>query len=339
MRAVVHGTGLIGASVGLALRAEGWDVAGWDPDPDALRAAADRGAVDVTYENPAQGVQETDLLVLAGPPTATAHALEELSTAALVTDVAGVKVPIVRAGRHLPHFVGGHPMAGREHTGPAFATASLFRGAVWVLTEDDADREDLDRLSTLVASFGDQPLTMPAADHDRAVARISHLPHVLAGALLRLATSDSQAFGLAAGSFRDVTRVAASEPGWWTEVLISNADPLADAIDELQRELASWREAVTEARAEALEEALGTARDARSRLGPAVVQVRVLLVDRPGELARVGRALETSGVDVRDLQLRHAVHGGAGVLTLAVRPHEAEALRAALTEQGFPPEE
>lgn len=335
MKAIVHGTGLIGSSVGLALAVQGWEVAGWDPDPQALEMAERLGAVARSLDGPGDGLDQVDLVVLAGPPSATLDTLATLTTPALVTDVAGVKVPIVVAAGHLPHFVGGHPMAGRASSGPGSASASMFQGATWVLTEDGSNEADLDRMTSIVASMGADPTVMSAEEHDAAVAQISHVPHLLAASLLDLASDEPQTLGLAAGGFRDLTRVAASEPGWWSEVLLANSDHVVTAIEALEERLLSWKGALRAGRPDQVTGALERARTTRSGLGPGVTQVGVLLFDRPGEIARVGHALEQSRVDVRDLQLRHAEHGGGGILTLSVYPGEAARLRAALVGEGF----
>lgn len=137
-RAAVLGTGLIGASIGIGLRGLGWTVVGWDPDDGALMTALTMGALDETAGEAEVGA-DADLIVLAGPPAAIEEELAKLDTAALVTDVAGVKAPMVAAGSHLKRYVGGHPLAGRETSGPSGASGSLFRGATWVLTTDGAD--------------------------------------------------------------------------------------------------------------------------------------------------------------------------------------------------------
>ena len=233
--ATVLGTGLLGASVGLALRSQGWTVNGWDPDPEALNGAGERGAIGTALSTP--NVAGSDLVVLASPPDAMISTLSDLEWDGLVTDIAGVKTPIVAAAAHLPHFVGGHPMAGGETSGPAMASRSMFHGATWVLTSDGSHPDDLAALSDVVTSFGANPLVMTAAEHDAAVARVSHLPHVLASALIGLAASDPQALGLAGGGFRDLTRIAGSESHWWTEVLRANSSQVGEAIDELQTAL------------------------------------------------------------------------------------------------------
>ncbi|HJU51381.1 MAG TPA: prephenate dehydrogenase/arogenate dehydrogenase family protein [Acidimicrobiia bacterium] len=333
-RAAVLGTGLIGASIGIALRRLGWSVVGWDPDPAALRTAAAVGALDEMAAEAAEA-QPTDLIVLAGPPAAIEETLLALDTDALVTDVAGVKAPMVLAGAHLARFVGGHPLAGRETSGPGGASGSLFQGATWVLTTDGADPRSLGELSELVSRFGAIPLHLSAAQHDEAVAAISHLPQVLASALVNRVARDPGALDLAAGGFRDLTRIALSSPAWWPDVLVENREPLAAMLRELGGDLLAWADILEEQNRDQIGAALLSARAARSSLTAPVASIGVVLEDRPGEIARVGHALEVSGVDLRDLQLRHATHGGGGVLTLSVRAAEAEVLTTTLRAEGF----
>lgn len=211
----------------------------------------------------------------------------------------------------------------------------MFHGAVWVLTTDGASEEDLVEMEEVVAELGARPVRMTARQHDEAVAQISHLPQVLAAALLRQAAGHPGALELAAGGFRDLTRVAASPSEWWAQLMVGNRASLAPVLRSFAQRLSAWAEAVEGEEEDRLRQALEEAGRMREGLVAPVVAVGVVLADRPGEIARVGRALEHSGVDVRDLQLRHWIHGGGGILTLSVRPGEEEALRAALTEEGF----
>jgi prephenate dehydrogenase len=332
MRAIVHGTGLLGASVGLALRSQGWDVAGWDPDPDALAEASRRGAIGSKLDGPDV---DAELVVLAAPPEAIVASLENLDTDALVTDIAGVKSPIVEVATHLPHFVGGHPMAGGETSGASMATRTMFHGATWVLTSDGSDPEDIARMVEITESLGANPMVMTADEHDAAVARVSHLPHVLAAALMRLVGTDRATLGLAGAGFRDLTRIAAGDSSWWAEVLTANAAEVDASIEELQKTLDDWRRIIGDKSSRALDTELESARVARVGLGEHHTQVRVVLLDKPGEIARVGHALETSRVDVRDFQLRHGEHGGGGVLTISVKGDGKDALAIALIDEGF----
>ena len=334
-RAAIIGTGLIGASVGLALIEQGWNTVGWDPSPHALELAAERHAAESAASSAAEAIEGVDLVVLAGPLEANLATLRDLDTAALVTDVTSVKVPLLAAVRDGVRFVGGHPMAGREHAGPEAASAALFRGAAWVVCDDGATREDVERLSSIVASTGANPIVMSAQRHDQVVASVSHLPHLLAVALVNTISDNPDAAELVSGSFRDLTRVASAESSWWPEVLTSNAEAVTRSLDDLVGKLQDLGSRVRSGDVEGLAGQLDQARTRRGAMAPPVALVQVILQDKPGEIAAVGHALQTSRVDVRDLQLRHAVHGGGGILSLSVRPGEAETLKAALVEEGF----
>lgn len=332
--AAVLGTGLIGTSVAIALRTSGWEVRGYDPDPAALsRASAMKGVEPADTIDAA--IRDVELVVLAGPVSAIVETLAVLQTDALVTDVAGVKRPVVEVGSRLPRFVGGHPMAGRESSGPDNASGSMFRGASWVLVSDHAADTDIDELSAIVGEFGAVPVVMSADEHDRAVAAASHIPHLTAASLVSLVMREEGARSLVAGGFRDLTRVAASDPGWWADVLVANRDAVASELRLLADALSDMAELVEASERERIHSRLDQARATRRSMAAPVAAVRVILDDKPGEIAMVGHALSDSGVDLRDLQLRHAVHGGGGVLTLSVNPDDADALRRALAADGF----
>lgn len=334
-RLSVIGTGLIGASIALALKEQGWEVAGWDPSGEALARAVERGAVDRAATGPDQATAAADLVVLAGPLQANLDTLSRLATDAVVTDVTGVKVPLLGRVPEGLRFVGGHPMAGREHAGPGAASPALFRGAPWVICDDGADPDDVGYLFEVVVSVGAYPVVMTAERHDQVVAAVSHLPHLLAVSLVNTVTENPDASELVAGSFRDLTRVAASESSWWPEVLAANSSSVAASVDRIVAYLEDLRDRALHGDTDGLGERFELARTRRTAMAPPVARVSVVLQDRPGEIARVGHALQTSRVDVRDLQLRHAVHGGGGILTLSVRPGEVETLKSALVAEGF----
>ncbi len=331
----IAGTGLIGASIGLAL--DHRRPLGWDPDPAALGAAAAAGAVEPVAGYGDLLTAAVDVLVLAGPPRAILAQVTDAQAAdhiGLVIDVAGVKAPILAVNR-FPRFVGTHPMAGRETSGPAAASGSLFRGGAWVVVPDGAAAADVATVESIVAETGARPIRMRGADHDSAVAAISHVPQLLASTLMNEAMARTQALDLVAGSFRDLTRVAASEPGLWLEVLDANRSEVVSVLREYVDRLDHVASALDGRRIDDVARVLDTARAARRTLAAPTAAVQVALADRPGELARVGRAFEASGVDVRDLQLRHAPHGGGGVLTVSVRTDDKEAMLAAMEAEGL----
>jgi prephenate dehydrogenase len=330
----VIGTGLVGGSIAAGLTDAGWDVLGYDADPDSIEVALERGLIGVAVDS-IEAILATspDIVVVAAPPKATIEILANLTTQLVVMDVAGVKTEVVSAAEHLSNFVGTHPMAGRETAGPKSASAALFRGANWVVIEG-CPQLPTDRVFEMIETLGANPVMMTAVEHDRAVAAISHLPQLLACGLLSSAAETPSALDLAAGSFRDLTRVAASQPLPWVEILKSNSAAVLTAVEALRNQLTAIEAAVLSGDDDLLVY-LSNSRDVRRSLGAPVVAVRVSLADEPGEIARVGHALEESHVDVRDLQMRHAPHGGGGVLTLSVRAAEEEALRHALSDVGL----
>ena len=331
----IVGAGLIGGSIGLGLRKAGWHVSAFDPDPDTREIAGTRSVADMMVESfDALMDERPDLLVVAAPPKATIEIIANLDTLIPTMDVAGVKEPVLAAAQAGLRFVPTHPMAGREVSGPLAATPALFSGAAWVVIDSDADADAVAIVSSAITDLGARIITMSAPEHDRAVAAVSHLPQIVAGALLSGASATPEALELSAGSFRDLTRVGASMPLPWVELLKANRGPILDAIGLLRDRLAAVEAAIV-SQDDTLLRMLSEARDTRRSLGAQVAVVRVALADEPGELAKVGHAFEDSSADIRDIQMRHAPYGGGGVLSVSVRPGEEAALRDALTEAGL----
>src|SRR5712691_917062 len=242
-RLAIVGTGLIGASIGLAARAAGVeDVCGWDVDSDALRVAHDRGAV-ATAESLADAVDGAELAVVAAPvaslPTEVAAVLESSGNGTTVTDVGSTKGAVTAAVTD-SRFIGGHPVCGSEARGPAHATGELFRGATWFLTPvADTDPTRYRTLHGFVASLGAVPVAVDPEAHDRLVALTSHLPHALANLLLNQAGTSRieghDPLAAAGGSLRDMTRVAGANPRIWVDIFLDNADALTVALAEHRR--------------------------------------------------------------------------------------------------------
>ena len=245
-RAHVVGLGLIGGSAALGLRAAGWRVTGADTDEATEALALDEGIVEATTR-----LDGTRLVIVAVPSAAVALvAHQELADAAdvVVTDVAGVKAPVVDVVRD-PRFIGGHPMAGSEQSGLRGARADLFVGATWVLTPTETTTPE--RYSVLVAAIRDlgaTALALTASDHDRLVAMVSHVPHLVAGAMMNeassLARSDAALLRLAAGGFRDMTRVAAGDSAIWPDLCIDNRDAILAGLASLRGRLATLEAAI-----------------------------------------------------------------------------------------------
>ncbi len=351
------GTGLIGTSVALALRDRGASVWLADSDPSAARLAADIGAgVELPAGGPPGG--PADLAVLAMPPEAIAPALaaaQEQRLARCFTDVASVKeLPLARArelGCDLAHFAGGHPLAGRERSGPAAARADLFLGRPWAICPlPETAPDTVAAVVDLARACGAQPVLMSAADHDCWVALVSHAPHVAAAAMAaRLEGASQDALTLAGQGLRDVTRIAAGDTGLWTQILAANAAHAGQVLAELAADLAAA--AGTLARiAEGDEESVkdltgllerggaGVARIPGKRGGPAPAYaiVSVVIGDRPGELARLFQAAGHAGINIEDVRIEHSPGLPAGVAEIAVRPQAAERLIEALAAGGWP---
>jgi prephenate dehydrogenase len=344
-RAHVVGLGLIGSSLALALAEAGWRVTGEDRDAAVEFQAREAGVVEdgalsdehrlVAVATPASVVAETANRVLAALPR------DDL----IVTDVAGVKGAIV-AAVHDPRFLAGHPMAGSELRGLAGARADLFRGCTWVLTPTEATRPaTYTELHGVLRELGANVVAVRADDHDRLVAVASHVPHLLAGALMneatRVAEQDAVLLQLAAGGFRDMTRVAAGDPGIWPDVLFENRAAVSASLESLEHRLAALRAALNGLDRDVLAGDLASAAAARRQLpGRALnsenlAYLRVAVSDQPGVLATVTRTASELLVNIYDIEIAHGIEGRSGTLLLAVDAQRAESLSRALGERGF----
>ena len=337
-RAQLVGTGLIGGSIGLALRAAGWHVTGSDRDDTSAARARELGAVDAIGDD-----AEAELTFVATPVGTVAEVAR--GRGGVVTDVGSVKASIV-AAVDSPYFVGGHPMAGSEQEGVDGSRADLFQGAVWVLTpvaSTDSAAHALVR--SVVSSFGADVVELPPERHDALVAVVSHVPHLTAAALMRLAAERSEEHAallrLAAGGFRDMTRIAAGHPGIWPDICIENREAITDVLGVLIAELTAMRARVDGADRAGLLDALTRARAARLNLPGRVAtagdlaEVRVPVPDRPGVLAEITTLASELGVNIHDLEIAHSSEGDAGVLLLIVDAALVERFLGGLSARGY----
>lgn len=373
----ICGGGLIGTSLALALRALGHPVRVCDAGASvraALRAVLDagladagdevahgaRGAVTVhdDWEEAAGGAH---IVIAAVPPaaipavlvTAARHAAPD----ALFTDVAGVKQDVVQrvsdalvadGADHdvLARFVGGHPMAGSERSGPAAADAALFSGATWVLTPTATSSDaSLARAGELVRGLGARVLVLDPAEHDTIVGLISHLPQLVSSVLADVAAdalgADRDAVMAVAGpGFRDTTRIAASDADLWLDILDGNRDAVSGALDAFRARLDLVATAITERDGETLGEVLRRASAARRRLVPKATEeptgdLIIPLRDRPGEIARIAGALGSAGINIEDLAMRHASAADRGSLLLRVRATDIDRATSVLGDAGM----
>ncbi|GAA4925669.1 prephenate dehydrogenase [Streptomyces coeruleoprunus] len=354
--AVVIGTGLIGTSAALALTGRGVTVHLVDHDPARARTAAARGAgTDTAPEG------RVDLAIVAVPPAHVAATLAEAMRTGVARgylDVASVKGgprrELEALGLDLSPYIGTHPMSGKEQSGPMAGSADLFEGRPWVLTPTrDTDTEVLNLALELVALCRAVPVVMDADAHDRAVALVSHTPQLVSSMVAaRLEDADETAVRLCGQGIRDVTRIAASDPQMWIEILSANPGPVADVLaglaadlDETVRSLRALDSSDEDKRhdgAAGIEDVLRRGNTGRARVpgkhgtAPTVYEtVAVLISDKPGELARIFADAGQAGVNIEDVRIEHATGQQAGLVQLMVEPSAAPLLSAALRERGW----
>ncbi|KPL35360.1 prephenate dehydrogenase [Streptomyces anulatus] len=354
--ALVIGTGLVGTSAALALAGRGIHVHLVDHDAASVRTAAALGA---GTDEPPRG--RVDLAIVAVPPAHTAAVLAGAmrdGVARGYLDVASVKGgprrELEALGLDLTPYIGTHPMAGKERSGPLAATADLFEGRPWVLTPTrDTDTEVLNLALELVALCRAVPVVMDADAHDRAVALVSHTPQLISSMVAaRLAEADETAVRLCGQGIRDVTRIAASDPRMWVEILSANPGPVADVLAGVAadleetvtalRGLHSSDEEKRRAGTDAIEDVLRRGNAGRVRVpgkhgaAPAAYEtVAVLIGDKPGELAAIFADAGRAGVNIEDVRIEHATGQQAGLVQLMVEPSAAPVLGTALQERGW----
>lgn len=343
----VVGAGLIGASIALVCRRLGLDVVLRDSSAENLRTASGLGA-----GRAASSHERPQLVVVAVPPAAIPDAIVAAlgRSDAVVTDVGSVKAaPLAAvAGRVRPadlaRYVGSHPMAGSERSGPLAASAALFDGRPWAITPHDAAEADaVGLVESLVLECGASPRLMTPDEHDRAVARISHLPHLAAVLVAgRLAAGPVEHLALSGQGVRDVTRVAASDPVLWQQILEANAGAVLDLLGEVRADLDALMTAVADDAGPDLVEILergnaGTAAIPGKHGGPArpTRSVFVSVPDHPGELARLFGDAGEIGVNIEDVHIDHDPGRPVGLTELVVDQGRAEHLLAALESRGW----
>jgi prephenate dehydrogenase len=343
----VIGVGLLGGSVGLAARERlGADVRGYDPGPGVLDAALARGAIGAACASATEALAGASAAFVAAPVRALPGVVREALAAAapqcVVTDVGSTKRELVGAVDD-PRFIGGHPLAGAETAGVEHSRAELFDGATWYLTPTPRTEGVLyDRLYRLLADLGARPAAIDPETHDRLMASVSHLPHVLANILVAQAAGalESERLPPTGPSFRDATRVAGASTAIWSDIYLSNADALMASIDDAVWRLGEVRAALAGRDAPAVGAWNDAARDDRRRLleadlaGGDVVELRVSVPNRPGVVAEVALALGRASVNIVDMALYPAADNTTGSIALWIAgsddAREAEGLIAGL---------
>ena len=360
-RIAVVGFGLVGASFAAAVRAAYPDtrVLAVDIDERTLAEAVERGwATDGALpDDPAfeRFVGDgCDLVVLATPVGAAERYFEDLARwdyRGIVTDTASTKARITAlAERVLPHpenFVPGHPMAGSEVNGIEGARPDLFKGAHWILCPDaDTPAEHFPRLHELVTSIGARVIALPREDHDEAVAVVSHVPHIMASSLVQLASrhaDDQQALmRLAAGGFKDSTRIAAGSPELWCGIAFDNKDALSDGLDEIQGIIGAFADALASDDRASLTTLLADAAAARRALPAAwvpsterLLEVRIPMEDRPGVVAEVTTVTSSVGCNIQSIEIDHVTEDSAVLSLVLTDEGDIGQLSAQLINAGF----
>ena len=343
---LVVGAGLLGTSIGLALRRADVDVAFRDLKRKNVQIASGLGAANLD----ADGIDPA-LVVVAVPPDHLAEVVVEwlAGSSAVVTDVGSVKSAPLRAVREAqPHevhrYVGGHPMAGSERSGPLAASAALFDGRPWAITPHElSDPAAVDAVTALARACGATPVTFGPDEHDRAVARTSHLPHLLAALVAgRLTDAPREHLALSGQGVRDVTRIAAGDPGLWQQIVTANSDALGALLQDVRADVDRLLVALDGGDRAALGDVLergvaGTAVIPGKHGGPTKTErsLFVAVPDHPGELARLFADAGEIGVNIEDVRIDHDPGREYGLVELSVAADSVDHLLVSLGDRGW----
>jgi prephenate dehydrogenase len=341
MRIAVLGVGLIGGSIGLAARRRlEAEVVGCGRSPERLARAVELGAIDRAAGSVAEACTDADLVFCCGPVAALPEQAREALAAAgpdtAVSDVGSTKGELVAAVGGDDRFIGGHPLAGAETAGVENAREDLFEGARWYLTPTERSSGlHYDRLQRALSALGARPQAIDPAGHDRLMATVSHMPHVLANALAsegaESLTQDSERLPDVGPSFRDATRVAGSNPAIWADIFASNREAVADSVDSVAARLRAAAELIRGGDSEALAAWHAAAGEDRRRLleaesdaGP-LRQLRIVVANKPGTIAELALALGEAGVNIEDMALHPAPDMTSGAVSIWVSGDEQAA--------------
>lgn len=345
----IVGAGLLGASIGLALRSKGVDTIVSDASPGALSLAIDYGAGRAATDSDAPG-----LIVVAVPPDQTGSVIAQELAAfpeAIVTDVASVKVlPLAElhaAGLDTSRYVGSHPLAGRERGGAISARADLFVGRPWVIATGNGENADVvGVIEDLILDLDAIPVLMTAKEHDESVALVSHVPQVIATLLAKqLSDGSARALSLTGQGLRDTTRIASSDPTLWIQILAANSETVVDILrafrDDLDRFIATLEAPTAPGAKRAIAETLAAGNVGVARLPGKHGQDRrfsqlvVMVDDKPGELARLLAEIGDAGINLEDLRLEHSPGTLVGLAEISVLPEVEAQLVAELERRGW----
>jgi prephenate dehydrogenase len=342
-RLALLGLGLIGGSVGLAARERlGAYVTGFDPDPRVRERAMERGAVDLAVADPAE-LGPASVALVAAPVQALAERIADACAhvpGAVVTDVGSTKHALVEGITH-PAYIGGHPLAGAEVAGVEHARADLFAGATWYLTpRGDSEGILLERLHRFVTGIGAVPTVIGHADHDRLMAAFSHVPHVVANALVTQATRalGDEAIPVVGPSFRDATRVAGANPPLWAGIYDANREAVLDGLDATIALLHEARALLATQGLGPLQDWQAQAADQRRALldvgmtGGPLREIRAVVPNRPGVVADLALTLSRAGINIHDMSLSPQPDFRSGEVALWVAETHADRARELVNE-------
>lgn len=343
-RANIIGLGLIGGSIGLGLRERGWHVTGDDNDSARINEALKLAVIDVGGLDAA-----ADVTFVATPVLTISDQVRRAldATTGIVTDVGSVKGVIARNIED-ERFVGGHPMAGSELDGLSGSDASMFSGAVWVLTPTPSTSDKtFASVASIVVDLGADVVALHPDRHDEIVAIVSHVPHLAAATLMGLASERGEEHAvllrLAAGGFRDMTRIASGSPGIWLDICSENREAILGGLDGMIDGLRRMREVIRDEDRAALHDRLRRAREARANLPirgakpSELAEVRIPIPDRPGAAAEVFTLAAELGVNVASFEVVHSVEGNKGVAFVLVDAAAADLFRGGLLARGYRP--
>jgi prephenate dehydrogenase len=354
MRLAVIGVGLIGGSIGLAARQRlDAQVAGFDSDPRNAERGLEVGALDRAAASLADAVDGAEIVFCAAPiaalPGLVSEALAASGQDAVVTDVGSTKEALLAglAGVGGERFIGGHPLAGAETDGVENASADLFEGARWYLTPTERSSGVLyDHLQRAIAELGARPQAIDAESHDRLMATVSHVPHVIANVLVREAAAaadeESERLPEVGPSFRDTTRVAGANPAIWGDIFATNREAVAREVEAISERLGQAAELIRSGDTDRVRAWHRAARDDRRRLleadlaGGALRELRIGVENRPGTVAEIALALGRAGVNIEDMALYPAPDMRTGAVSLWVAgEEEAGRARQIVRELGY----
>lgn len=358
MKVGIAGVGLLGSSMGYVLRKKGWaeKVVGIGRNEGKLKKAVEVGAIDSYLLKPDNSMKELDIVVIALPvemiPEYVKSIIPYLKDGVIITDVGSTKQKITEGvEKVLPdnmHFVGGHPMAGSEKTGVEAMDPFLFENAVYVVTKSKkSNEESLNMIKDMAKMLDSRVIEMEAAEHDISVAAISHIPHIAASVLVNTASridrSSPNVLSLAAGGFRDTTRIAAGSPEIWRDISVSNRNMILEALDIFEEELKKFREAVADSDGKRLYDLFDEAKKIKEGmhkkkkgiLGP-MTEIVIYVPDKPGIIGNIANIFGNAGVNIKDIELLHVRENEGGSIRVGVDAEiESEFISKLLKENGF----